>query len=73
MPEPVSASVRAELDQTPAWWDRQFESLVRKQIPRFAAWHEDHIIGEQRTHASTTVRRHCVDCGIEIDPYEEGP
>ena len=73
MPDPIAPAIRAELDVTPAWWDRQYQALVRKQIPRNAAWHDDHTTVEHRTYFSTTVRRHCTDCGIELDPYEEGP
>lgn len=72
-PLAVAPSVRIELDQDPAWWDREYRALERKQIPRNAASHEGHCIVEHRTYLSTTVRRHCTDCGIEIDPYEEGP
>lgn len=69
----IPASIRGELDVTPAWWDRQYQALIRKQIPRNAAWHDGHNVAEYRTYFSTTVRGVCVDCGIELDPYEEGP
>lgn len=72
MAEPIAPGVRAELDQTPEWWDRQYRTLERKRIPRDIASHDGHSIVEHRTYCSTTVRRHCADCGIEIDPYEEG-
>lgn len=64
-------STHGELEQTPEWWDRQYQALERKHIPRDAASHDGHSIVDQRTYASTTARRHCTDCCIEIDPYEE--
>lgn len=70
--EPIAPNVAAELDPTPDWWDRQYRALERKQIPRDAASHDGHRIEEARTYASTTIRRICMDCGIEIDPYQEG-
>lgn len=72
-PPAVAPSGRSELDQSPAWWDREYRALERKQIPRDAASHEEHHLVEHRTYLSATVRRHCTDCGIEIAPYEEGP
>lgn len=68
MPEPIEPGVRAELDQTPEWWDRQYRTLVRKHIPRDAASHEGHRIIDLSTYA--TARHACDECGIEIDPHQ---
>ncbi|GGH34128.1 hypothetical protein [Microbacterium album] len=71
MPDPVPAPIRAELDQTPEWWDRQYRELVRERIPRDAASHEGHDLDEISTYDGTTLRRWCVDCGVSIDPYAQ--
>ncbi|WP_350351896.1 hypothetical protein ABS642_00855 [Microbacterium sp. A8/3-1] len=68
----IAPGIRAELDQTPEWWDRQYRALERKQIPRDAASHDGHRIEGIRTYASTTTRRVCTDCQVELDPYQEG-
>lgn len=65
------AAIRAELDQTPEWWDRQYRALIRKRIPRDPASHEDHSISEARTYGGGTLYRTCVDCNVGIDPYED--
>lgn len=65
-------SIRAELDVTPAWWDSQYQALIRKRIPRDYASHEDHDIAEMRSYANVLIYRTCVDCNVGIDPYEEG-
>lgn len=68
----IAPGIRAELDQTPEWWDSQYRALERKQILRDAASHDGHRIEEIRTYASTTARRVCTDCHVEIGPYQEG-
>lgn len=65
----IHPAIRAELDCTPQWWDNQYQALIRKQIPRAAGYHEGHEIEEERTWASTTVRRYCIECGVPIDDY----
>jgi hypothetical protein len=67
----MNGAIREELDQTPGWWDRQYQSLVRKQIPRSAAYHEDHEMIEERTWADAVILRYCAECGVDVDPYEE--
>lgn len=69
MPDPIPADVRAELDQTPEWWDRQYEALVKKQIPRDAAYHRDHEIEEPITFwgGGYAAGSYCIDCGVRID------
>lgn len=68
----VSPALRAELDQTPAWWDREFARLSRKSLPRDTASHAGHSLEETFTYGSTTVRRICTTCGIELAPRQEG-
>lgn len=70
--EPIAPGVAAELDQAPDWWDRHYRALGRKQIPRDVASHEGHRIEEIRTYVSTTTRRVCTDCQVELDPYQGG-
>lgn len=67
----MNPSIREELDQTPAWWDRQYRSLIKKQISRSATYHENHEIEEQRTFADHLIYRYCVECGVSVDDYEE--
>ena len=68
----IPASIRAELDQTPEWWDGQFRAAVAATIPRNPEAHAEHSIVETRTFTGRTVRTYCVECGVSIDPYEEG-
>ncbi len=74
MPEAISASIRAELDQTPEWWDRQFTALVRKQIPSDAAFHAGHdVVGPVRSMGGTiVVGERCVGCGVTIERPPDG-
>lgn len=61
----VPADIRAELDQTPAWWERVYVSLVRSNFPPKPfdpAEHVGHDIVEVHTYASATVRRFCTEC-----------
>lgn len=67
----IHPAIRAEFDQTPEWWDRQYRALERKQIPRDAAYHEGHNVVDFRTYASAVVLRECADCGVSIDPYTQ--
>lgn len=71
MPEPIKPAIRAELDQTPDWWDSQYRQLERRQISRAAADHEGHDIVEDRRYTSTTINRTCTTCSIDLDPYQE--
>ena len=66
----ISPAVRAEMEQTPEWWDGQYRALVRKQIPRDAASHEGHRIIDIRTYA--TERHACADCGVTIERPPDG-
>lgn len=62
----ISSEVRAELDQSPAWWDREYRALVRKTHPRkpFAPEdHEGHDLVMFGTYGSTTVTTVCTQCG----------
>ncbi len=68
----IHPAIRGEIDQTPEWWDRQYQALIRKRIPRDAASHEGHDIAEMRTYTNALIYRTCVDCNVGIDPYEEG-
>lgn len=73
----ASAALRAELDQTPEWWDSQYRQLVRRQIPRDLASHEGHSIVEEHTYAGTIIYRACTDCGVGLstsdDPRQHCP
>jgi hypothetical protein len=62
----VQASVRAELNQTPAWWDAQYGALVRKCFPPKPfdpAEHEGHEIEELRTFGGTVIA-FCAECPL---------
>lgn len=74
MSDPIPADIRAELEQTPAWWQRQYDALVRKQIPRDAASHEGHDIAEPlRSWAGAVVAMsRCIRCGVTLDEVPDG-
>lgn len=74
MAEPISASIRAELDQTPAWWDRQYRELVAKQIPRDSGSHDGHDIEEpvQFWSGGYAAAPYCLDCGVTIERPPDG-
>lgn len=69
----LSPALRAELDQTPEWWDRQFEALLRERIPRDAAYHEGHTIQEATTYDTLgyDARAWCTDCGVPINREDD--
>jgi hypothetical protein len=70
----ISREIQDEIDQTPEWWDREFQKLLR-QATRiedervFYKKHEGHEITEDRTF-SGVVARHCLTCAHEecVDP-----
>lgn len=68
-PSAVAPSIRSELDQDPAWWDREFRALEKKQIPRDAASHAGHDIEEpiQFWSGGCAAKPWCLDCGVGID------
>lgn len=72
-PDGIPAAIRAELNTTPAWWDHEYQTLIRKQIPRDAASHADHDIDRLESWAGTTIAVRCVTCGVSIDDYAGGP
>lgn len=63
----IPASVRAELDVTPEWWDAQYRALERQHMPRDLASHDGHRRVESRTLTSLTATVHCVDCWIRLE------
>lgn len=61
----IVADLRAELDQTPAWWDRQYEVLVRRCFPPKPfdlAEHIGHEVMTIDTFDGSAVRGWCADC-----------
>lgn len=70
----MSPALRAELDQTPQWWQREFDALVRARIPRDAASHMGHNIGEARAFddVGEASYRWCNDCGVQITGASRG-
>ena len=70
---PVRDAIRAELDQTPEWWDQQYRALVEKQIPRDADSHRGHDIEEPITFWSgDQIGPRCLDCGVTIERPPDG-
>lgn len=71
MTEPIPASIKAELDQTPQWWQAEFDALVRKRIPRDYEYHAGHDLDEVNvmTYASQYVLNYyyCNDCGVSVN------
>ena len=74
MSDQIPPSIRAELDQTPAWWDRQYTALVKKQIPRDWDYHQRHDLDEPITFYASgyEMRRYCLDCGVSIERPPDG-
>lgn len=74
MSDPIPAAIRAELDQTPAWWDREYDRLVKKQIPRDAAYHAGHDQDEPITFwgGGYSAGRWCITCGVSIERPPDG-
>lgn len=74
MVDPIPAHIRAELDQTPAWWDRQYRALVAKHIPRDYASHDGHDIEEpiQFWGGGNASEPYCIDCGVTIERPPDG-
>ena len=61
----ISPELRAELDQTSAWWTREYDTLVRKCFPPKPfdpLEHEGHDLIEIRAYGSATVRTFCTQC-----------
>ena len=67
----ITPAIRAELDQTPAWWEGLYRKALENTIPTDAAHHEDHEIEEMQTYCSQYVRRYCIDCGVGIDDWRD--
>lgn len=67
----IPPSIKAELDQTPEWWQGEFDALVRKQIPRDYAYHADHYVEyvDVRTYADRYALQYifCNDCGVSVE------
>lgn len=63
----IPRTIQAELEQTPEWWDHQYQHLIRKHIPRDEASHATHNLIESSTYAGITYRA-CSDCGVTLDP-----
>lgn len=70
----ITPSIRAELDQTPAWWDGQYDALVKKRIPRDFDYHRDHELDEPITFYASgyEMQRRCLDCGVTIERPPDG-
>lgn len=70
-PSALTGPMYDEVYQTAAWWDRQFDALVKKHIPRDWAYHQDHDLEEPITFyaAGYELQRRCLDCGVIIDAH----
>lgn len=59
----IAPAVRAELDQTPEWWDAHYRKLSQKLIPTDLPSHEGHEIEEMWRYTVATPDRYCTSCG----------
>lgn len=68
-PSALTGPMHDEVYQTPAWWDREFDALVKKHIPRDWTYHQDHDLEEPITFYASgyEMQRWCLDCGVSID------
>ena len=68
----IPDELRAELDQTPAWWDVQYRRLVGETFtpaPFNPDEHEGHELIEVRTYAATEpLVVHCTACPTVLIP-----
>jgi hypothetical protein len=74
MARQITPEIRAELEQTPEWWDRQYQALVKKHIPRDAASHAGHDIEEpiQFYSGGSASKPYCLDCRVTLDRPPDG-
>lgn len=54
-PPAVSPALRAELEQSPEWWDSEFDALVRATTPRDAEYHRGHRVQESSNAALASL------------------
>lgn len=69
--ESAIRSIRDELDQTPAWWDRQYSGLVARTFytaPFDPAAHEGHDVVEVRNWTGAVVVHLCGQCPTVLVP-----
>ena len=69
----IPPEVRGELDQTPAWWDRQYRALVDaafEAVPFNPDEHDGHNIITISSYAGP-VRVMCAECPTRLVP--KGP
>jgi hypothetical protein len=70
MARTIPADIRAELDQTPEWWDRKYRELKRAAFPPKPfdpADHDGHDIVEVMTFGAGVVARYCAQCRPDDD------
>ncbi|WP_405467841.1 hypothetical protein [Microbacterium sp. Ld4] len=68
---PVPASIRAELDQTPEWWEREYRTLLARTFehaPFNETEHEGHDVVEIRTYGKPHAERVCTTCPPRFVP-----
>lgn len=70
----IPAAVRAEIEQTPEWWDGRFAILMRQcfePAPYVAAEHEGHAIVTTYRYGDSVggpVAEHCTECPTVLVP-----
>lgn len=67
MADHIPADIRAEIDQTPEWWDREWGELNRRCFPPKPfdpAEHEGHDLIEIVAYGRRVVRVICTECGV---------
>lgn len=65
---PTATDIRAEIEQTPEWWDREYRKLNLHAFPPKPfdpAEHEGHEIVTWMAYDNTTVLRTCTECGTD--------
>lgn len=67
----IPPAIRAELDQTPEWWENQYASLLATTFapaPFDPAEHEGHAVVELNTYSDRTPNLVCTQCPARLVP-----
>ncbi|SDG22286.1 hypothetical protein [Microbacterium sp. 77mftsu3.1] len=69
----IPVPIRAELDQTPAWWEREYRSLVARTFehaPFVEAEHVGHLVATLQDFMGPTTTI-CTQCPARLIPIRK--
>lgn len=70
----IPPAVRAELDQTPAWWEQQYTALIAATFtaaPFDPTEHDGHDVIERRTYTDPAPTLVCTECPTRLIPIRK--